>query len=185
MVTAPPAKGRLLVATPPLADTNFGRTVVLLLEHGPEGSLGVVLNRPTAAMVADAIPGWEVLAAAPGVVFSGGPVATDAAIALGRALSPAADAWAPVLDEVGTVDLHRRPEELVGTIGAVRVYAGYAGWGAGQLEGELAADAWLVVPAEPSDVLGDRPNDLWRRVLRRQGGEVAWLANAPYDPSLN
>jgi putative transcriptional regulator len=184
-VSAVPAKGRLLVATPPLVDPNFDRTVVLLLEHGVEGSVGIVLNRPTDATVAEAVPGWEALAAAPGVLFIGGPVSTEAAIALGTAVSPAAEGWSPVLDEVGTVDLHRRPEDLAGTIDSVRVFAGYAGWGPGQLEAELEADAWLVVPAEPDDVLGDQPNDLWRRVLRRQGGRLAWLANAPADPSVN
>jgi putative transcriptional regulator len=184
-VTGALGKGMLLVATPPLVDPNFDRTVVLLLEHGPAGAIGVVLNRPSDVAVSDAVPGWELLAAEPGRVFAGGPVAEDAAIALGSARRPDAGAgWAPLVGDVGTIDLHRDPFDVIADIEAIRIFAGYAGWGAGQLERELAANAWVVVPAEPGDVLGDA-EDLWRRVLRRQGGHTAWLANAPIDPTLN
>ena len=181
----PLGKGVLLVATPPLEDPNFDRTVVLLLEHGHGGAVGVVLNRPSDTRVADALPGWEWLAAEPGTLFVGGPVAEDAAIGLGSARRADAGAgWSPVVGDVGTIDLHQDPDEVSTDIAAVRVFAGYAGWGPGQLEGELEANAWVVVPGEPEDVLGD-PVDLWRRVLRRQGGTTAWLSNAPVDPSLN
>lgn len=184
-MTAAPAKGMLLVAMPPLVDPNFDRTVVLLLEHGPMGAIGVVLNRPGETPVEDALPGWERLAADPGRVFVGGPVAGDAAIALGAARRPDAGAgWEPVVGAVGTIDLHRDPLDVLGDIADVRIFAGYAGWGAGQLEGELAAEAWMVVPALPEDVTGP-PDGLWRRVLRRQGGRTAWLANVPPDLSLN
>ena len=184
-MTLAPAKGTLLVATPPLVDPNFDRTVVLLLEHGAGGAVGVVLNRPSETRVADALPGWELLAAEPTQVFVGGPVADDAAIALGAARRDDAGAgWAPVVAEVGTIDLHRDPDEVYAEISAIRVFAGYAGWGPGQLEDELAANAWVVLPSRPEDVMG-APDDLWRRVLRRQGGRLAWLANAPLDPSVN
>jgi putative transcriptional regulator len=184
-MTEPPTKGMLLVATPPLADPNFDRTVVLVLEHSDAGAVGLVLNRPSETPVADALPGWEELAAEPATVFAGGPVSTDAAIALGSARHIDAGAgWEALVGDVGTIDLHREPDDVATEIAAVRIFAGYAGWGPGQLEDELAANAWLVVPAWPDDALGD-PGDLWRRVLLRQGGRVAWLANAPLDPSLN
>ena len=184
-VTAAPAKGMLLVAAPPLVDPNFDRTVVLLLEHSLAGAVGVVLNRPGETNVEDALPGWERLAAEPGRVFVGGPVAADAASALGSARHTDAGAgWEPVVGPVGTIDLHRDPLDVLGDIAAVRIFAGYAGWGAGQLESELEAGAWIVVPAVPEDVLGPS-DDLWRRVLRRQGGRVAWLANVPEDLSVN
>jgi putative transcriptional regulator len=184
-VTDSPAKGMLLVATPPLADPNFDRTVVLVLEHSPAGTIGVVLNRPGETAVEDALPGWERLAAEPGRVFVGGPVAADAAIALGSARHPEAGAgWEPVVGAVGTIDLHRDPLDVLDDIAAVRIFAGYAGWGAGQLTAELDAGAWIVVPAVPDDVLGPA-EDLWRHVLRRQGGKLAWLANAPPDLSMN
>jgi putative transcriptional regulator len=180
-----PSKGMLLVATPPLADPNFDRTVVLVLEHGDGGAIGLVLNRPSETPVADALPGWEDLAAEPATVFAGGPVSTDAAIALGAARhTGAGGGWEPLVGDVGTIDLHRDPDDIAGDIAAVRIFAGYAGWGPGQLESELEANAWLVVPAWPEDAIGD-PDDLWRRVLLRQGGRVAWLANAPLDPSRN
>lgn len=179
------AKGMLLVATPPLADPNFDRTVVLLLEHGPAGSIGIVLNRPGETAVEDALPEWDRLAAEPRQVFVGGPVAGDAAIALGSARRPDAGAgWEPVVGVVGTIDLHRQPLDVLDEIAEIRIFAGYAGWGADQLEAELAAGAWIVVPALPQDVLGPA-DDLWREVLRRQGGRVAWLANAPPDLSMN
>lgn len=180
-----PSKGMLLVATPPLVDPNFDRTVVLLLEHGDAGAVGIVLNRPSDTRVAEALPGWELLAAEPSIVFVGGPVGEDAAIALGAARRPDAGAgWLPVVEEVGTIDLHRDPDDVSGDIAAVRIFAGYAGWGPGQLESELAQDAWLVLPGRPDDVMGP-PDDLWKRVLRRQGGRLAWLANAPADPTVN
>lgn len=184
-MTVAPAKGMLLVATPPLVDPNFDRTVVLLLEHGDGGAVGLVLNRPSETRVADALPGWELLTAEPGTIFVGGPVADDAAIALGAARRHDAGAgWSPVVREVGTIDLHRDPDDVYAEISAIRVFAGYAGWGPGQLEAELAEQAWVVLPSVPEDIIG-APEGLWRRVLLRQGGRTAWLANAPADPSLN
>jgi putative transcriptional regulator len=182
---AVPGKGMLLVATPPLVDPNFDRTVVLLLEHGDAGAVGVVLNRPSETRVAEALPGWEYLAAEPSNLFVGGPVAEDAAIALGAARRPDAGVgWLPVVAEVGTIDLHCDPDDVYADIAAVRIFAGYSGWGPGQLEEELANHAWVVIPSEADDVMGP-PEDLWRRVLLRQGGTTAWLANAPVDPSVN
>jgi putative transcriptional regulator len=146
-----------------------------------------VLNRPTGTPVAAALPGWEQLTADPGTLFVGGPVAEDAAIALGvaRGAGHAAEAgWTEIVGNVGTIDLHRDPDDVVADISSVRIFAGYAGWGPGQLESELDANAWIVVAAHPDDAFGD-PDDLWRRVLLRQGGTTAWLANAPFDPSVN
>ena len=167
-------KGRLLVASPTLVDPNFDRTVVLVLEHGDEGAVGLVLNRPTETVIDEPLPEWRPLAADPPVVFSGGPVSQTAAIAL--ALEPDG--------AIGTVDLTLDPVD-VGDVEAVRVFAGYAGWGPGQLEGEIDEGAWVVVDAEPGDAMAADPEDMWTRVLRRQGGTTAWLAHCPPDPSLN
>jgi putative transcriptional regulator len=181
-----PAKGRLLVATPPLVDENFDRSVVLLIEHGPEGALGVILNRPSGTEVAEAVPGWERLAADPPVVFVGGPVGDDSALAVGLARrGDQPDGWLPVVDRLGTVDLHKDPLDLASSIEVVRVFAGYAGWTAGQLEAEIEAGGWIVAAAEPGDGVSREPQELWRAVLRRQPGTLAWLANYPDDISVN
>jgi putative transcriptional regulator len=94
------------------------------------------------------------------------------------------EGFAPLFAGLGTVDVAQDPDD-VGDVELVRIFAGYAGWGAGQLEDEIEEGAWIVVDADPGDALSDQPDDLWRRVLRRQGGMIAWLANCPPDPSLN
>ena len=205
-------KGQLLVANPVLPDPNFDRTVVLLLAHQRDGALGLVLNRPSELDIDSPLPRWERLAANPSVVFVGGPVAPAAAICLARVPtgqavddgglleqpedgcdlededfvggSPARG-WVRLIGELGTLDLERDPDDLAVGVDAIRVFAGYAGWGPGQLEAEIEADAWFVVPAEAADALSDDPAQLWKQVLRRQGGPLALVAAYPPDPSLN
>lgn len=179
-------KGRLLVATPNLEDPNFERTVVLVLEHGDEGALGVVLNRPSDLDLAEPLPEWARAAAHPPVVFIGGPVSPSAAVCLARVGGPdAALGWEPVLGPVGTLDLDGDPDEAIARIDEIRVFAGYAGWGPGQLESEIAAGGWFVVDADASDPLSPAPENLWATVLRRQKGTLALFAAYPPDPSLN
>lgn len=179
-----PLRGRLLVATPPLADPNFDRTVVLLLEHGDDGALGIVLNRPSETRLVSVLPDWHDRASEPAVVFSGGPVAPEAVIALARGGEGGAG-WVPVLEEIGTVDVGRDPAALGTTLAGLRVFVGYAGWAPGQLEGELAQGGWLVVATMPDDPFSPRPERLWHDVLRRQRGRVAMFAHCPADPSVN
>ncbi len=181
-------KGLLLVATPPLDEPNFDRTVVYVLEHHTEGALGVVINRPTDEDLHEPLDRWSDLEATPGGVFSGGPVEPDALIALAYAHEPlmeSTEQLSPVSGQIVSADLTVDPALLVGEIASVRVFRGYAGWGPGQLEGEIEAGAWLVLDPEPDDVFGDEPFELWRTVLRRQGGRLAWLAEAPDDLSTN
>jgi putative transcriptional regulator len=166
----------LLVAAPPLLDPNFDATVVAMLEHSPDGALGVVLNRPLDLSVADVLPGWEDLVAPPRVLFAGGPVGDGTGVAV--AVSPGG--------ELEILDLNVDPADVELGDRRLRIFLGFAGWGAGQLEGELAASMWIVLPPDPlADIVGEQPESLWRKVLRRQGGEIAWLANSPRDPSLN
>lgn len=179
-------KGRLLVATPLLGDPNFERTVVLLLEHTEEGALGVVLNRPSDLEVTEPLPEWARYTMQPEVVFVGGPVSRNAVIALARLHGDVpSGTWEPVLGPVGVLDLSGDPDDVAGAVNAVRVFAGYAGWGAEQLEVELAEGAWYVVPADPTDPFTDEPEHLWRAVLARQSGELARVALVPEDPSVN
>ncbi|HEX8769136.1 MAG TPA: YqgE/AlgH family protein [Acidimicrobiales bacterium] len=186
--------GRLVVAAPVMQDPNFDHTVVLVLEHGGEGALGIVLNRPTEADIFEALPRWESLAAEPTVIFEGGPVAPTAAICLARAgvpgylegPDPGADVgWKPLFGGLGTVDLERDPVDVGAPVEKVRVFAGYAGWGPGQLDAEIDEGAWFVLDALPGDALSSDPATLWEAVLRRHGGKFALLANFPSVPSLN
>jgi putative transcriptional regulator len=186
MVSGTSLRGKLLVALPPLVDENFDRTVVLLLEHTADGALGVVLNRPGTQPVADVLASWAPLTSLPSVVFGGGPVEPGSVIGLARArIDEPTDHWVPVFDGIGTVDLTVDPGDVQPPLDAVRLFSGYAGWGAEQLEGELAVGAWAVADFVTDDAFGGAPDDLWRAVLGRQQGRLAWLANFPDDPSLN
>jgi putative transcriptional regulator len=185
--------GRLLVATPMLGDPNFRRTVVLIVEHEAEqGTLGVVLNRPTKVPVGQVLEPWTDLATNPSVVFTGGPVAPNSALALAHVPGTGEpvgwhplEGGAPAMARLGLVDLDAPPGLLAPAITSLRVYAGYAGWSAGQLKSEIDEGAWYVVPAEPGDAFCAEPERLWPEVLRRQGGELAYLATYPDDPGLN
>ncbi|HUQ23335.1 MAG TPA: YqgE/AlgH family protein [Gaiellaceae bacterium] len=170
-------RGRLLVAAPILHDPNFHRTVVLVAEHGEEGAMGLVLNRPTDTPVADALPELVPLAGKD-PVYVGGPVALESVLAIAELDDPE-DASELLF---GTVGFVQEPDVPVAR---GRVYVGYAGWSAGQLEEELEGESWFVVPAEADDVFSDDPDGLWSAVLRRQGGSYALLALMPPDPSLN
>jgi len=178
--------GRLLVATPALTDPNFDRAVVLLLDHDEEGSLGIVLNRPTPVDVGDVLEPWADLAGEPSVVFQGGPVSLDAA--LGIAVIPGGEGplgWRRVHGAIGLVDLEAPPELLAAALGSLRIFAGYAGWGPGQLESELEEGAWYVVESEPGDVSSPDPERLWRAGLRRQRSGMAPVGPHLDDPPPN
>jgi putative transcriptional regulator len=199
-MSAPTLRGRLLVASPVLVDPNFARTVILVLDHGHDsGALGLVVNRPTSLTVTAAVPTWSDHVAEPAVVFVGGPVAAESAIGLGAAGGSSLEALAdrePDEDAtdgfgsvgffgLGTVDLSREPDEVRPAVATLRVYAGYAGWAPGQLEGEIDEGAWWVVDAEPDDAWTRAPQDLWRTVVRRQPGRLRFASTYPEDPELN
>lgn len=173
------------MAAPTLVEPNFSRVVVLVLDHGPDGAVGVVLNRPSAVNALDHLPAWRDVVTEPAVLFIGGPVSSETAIGLGVPTGePDGDGFAPVGSGVGTVDLSRDPSDV--PLAELRVFLGYAGWSLGQLEAELAEGSWIVAEmTQPGDVVGPDPGDLWARVLRRQPGRVAWLAGAPPDVSTN
>ena len=178
--------GRLLVASPVLNDPNFARAVVLVLDHDGDGTLGVVVNRPTAVGVGDVLPPWSGRTSSPDVVFQGGPVALDNALGLAHVLGEEEPVgWRRLYAGVGLIDLDAPPEVLVSGLGALRIFAGYAGWSPGQLQDEIDEGAWYVVDAEGGDAFSDNPSELWRTVLRRQSGDLALLATFPDDPTLN
>lgn len=178
--------GRLLVASPKLVDPNFARSVVCLCAHDAGGALGVVLNRPLAGVdIAEHLPEWRAVLGSPPTAFAGGPVEPSAALALGRLRTGTPETgWTPVTSRLGLVDLRSVPDDLR-ELEEVRVFLGYAGWGAGQLEAEIAEEAWFVIPAAESDPFTREPASLWRDVLRRQGGQLAMFAYFPPEPGLN
>lgn len=158
---------------------------MLVLEHGDDGAIGIVLNRDSAVTVADVFPEWNELVAPPEAVFVGGPVSTEAVIALARRRHAGIDGFVEVLDDLGTIDLADDPLDIGASLQSLRVFSGYSGWSAGQLEDELEQGAWFVVNLEPTDPFVDTPERLWRDVLRRQRGRIALFANWPEDATVN
>ncbi len=180
--------GRLLVATPNIEDPNFRRTVVLLCAHEEEGAFGIVLNRP----VEEPLTGmyvhacWVDRAAEPRVFFAGGPVSGGNLFPLGASDDLPGDRWAlRVGPGLGLVDLSVEQENLDRLFSRIRVFAGCAGWAPGQLEAEIARHDWFTVDALPTDPFTPDPAELWREVLRRQGGELARFATHPDHPNVN
>ena len=175
--------GRLLVAMPGMTDPNFARTVVLMIEHTPDGAVGLVLNRPTQADLLDHLPGWWSAAVNPKVVFVGGPVGEGGGIGMARGVgSTPLEGWPEVLG-IRAVDLESEPGTDDGL--EARVFTGYSGWSSGQLESELSSHGWFVVDGTEEDVFTPNPELLWESVLRRAGGRYAWFATYPTDPRLN
>ncbi|NNH23480.1 YqgE/AlgH family protein [Pseudokineococcus marinus] len=179
--------GRLLVAAPSLWEQEFRRTVVLVLDHDDAGALGVVVNRPLPVRVDAVLPPWQEHVTEPARLFRGGPVALDSA--LGLVVVPG-DGPEPVgvrriIGALGLVDLDAVPADVSRSASGLRIFAGYAGWSPGQLEGEVAEGSWLVLDAEPSDAVTSRPAGLWADVLRRQPGRLSLLASFPDDPTHN
>jgi len=176
-------RGHLLVAGSALWDPNFRRTVVLIGHHDEEGAVGVVLNRATEVLVAEAVPPLADLVEPGEPLFIGGPVQPEAAVVLADLEDPG-HADIVVFDSIGFLPTEVEREE-VGGIRRARVFSGYAGWGAGQLERELEAGSWIVEPAAAEDVFTGEPDTLWQQVLRRKGREFDLLRLMPMDPSQN
>ncbi|SNR27654.1 putative transcriptional regulator [Haloechinothrix alba] len=182
-------QGSLLVADPGMSDPNFRRTVVYVLHHSEEGTLGVVLNRPSEVPVDEVLPSWSGHVVEPPSVFVGGPVEQDTPLCLAALRAGESAGVVPgtigVRGPVALVVLDSDPDALVDRLRGLRVFAGYAGWDAGQLAGEIERGDWLTVPALPGDVLAGPDTDLWGHVLRRQGVPTALLATHPGDLQLN
>jgi putative transcriptional regulator len=180
--------GSVLVAMPALSDPTFAGTVVFVLDHSENGTLGVVLGRPSQVEIDDVLPGWCDRAVEPRVFHVGGPCETDTALCL--AVGPPAapgegSGLRRVVDGVYLVDLDGDPDDLP-EIAGLRVFAGYAGWSSGQLAGEIVEGAWACVPGRADDVLSSLSGpQLWRAVMARQRGPLGVLSTAPADPTAN
>jgi putative transcriptional regulator len=176
-------RGKLLIASPALVDPNFARTVVFITEHNEEGAMGIVLNRPSETSVESVVPELaEIAGGEP--VYVGGPVQPEALVLLADFSDPDAAAWIVVAD-VGLASADVDLDELAGTVRRGRVYAGYSGWGPGQLEAEMEIDSWIVEAPLPAELFPEDPATLWSHVLARKGGQYALIARMPADPSQN
>ena len=154
--------GKLLVATPQTEGEVFRRSVVLVLHHDEEGAQGVVLNRPLTAPVSAVLPPWQDYVTDPPTVFQGGPVALDSALGL---VTVPGDNQEPMgvrllFRGVGLVDLDIPPLVVVPEVAGLRIFAGYAGWSAGQLEREIREGGWYVVESEARDAFTSEPESL-------------------------
>jgi putative transcriptional regulator len=177
-------QGKLLVASPTLLDPNFARTVVAIANHDDDGALGIVLNRPSETEVAEAVPDLADVVDGEDVVFVGGPVQPAAIVVLAQFQDPSEAAYL-VTRDVGLVADSTGLDRLGVATARRRIFAGYAGWGPGQLEAELEREDWIIEDARPDDVFSEDPRELWGRVLERKGGQFRLIARMPLDPSLN
>jgi putative transcriptional regulator len=181
------SKGSFLIASPHLRDPNFRQTVVLICDHGPGGSLGLVVNRRTEQHIMDVLPQTTGLHERAGLVYSGGPVQRDNLLILHRVGLTVPESQ-PIFDGVclggdltalEEVSSRGQPDDLV------RVYMGYAGWAAGQLQFELSTGSWFVIPADLKLVFARDPQQMWRKIIGPMGGNFPLYATMPPDPSLN
>lgn len=187
MTTREPVPGDLLVASVLFDNDTFNRTVILVLDSDEDGALGVILNQISQTPLDSVLPDWAGRVSEPKLLFLGGPVSPNGAICLSSVLTPGEEppGWRPLFDTVGLLHLDTPIEIVSGAYRDLRIFAGYAGWSAGQLAGEIAQGMWHVVNASYDDVFGPRPLDLWRAVLRRQTTEIAYFSTWLEDPDLN
>lgn len=179
--------GRILISSPILRDPNFIRTVIYVCAHDEHGALGVVLNRPNPIALDEVMPRWAPAAAEPASLYAGGPVDLDSAIGLGwiTGEDPADGTFSLVEEPIAMIDLNADPEAVMEQLGALRIYLGYAGWGSGQLDDEIAEGAWHVADARPAEVFSTAPHRLWHDVVRRQRDGISFWATFSDDPKLN
>ncbi len=175
-------EGKLLISKPAVHADTFSGTITFLVEHDQGGAVGLILNRPSELLLADAFSEWGSLAPEAEPIFFGGPVERGAMVAL----ADGSFGGGELALGLRSIDLERQvPLVRAEGVERIRVFAGYAGWGPAQLEGELAVGAWWLADATKEDVFNDDPGNLWKSVLSRAGGELAWFAHYPQDPSLN
>ena len=177
-------RGELLIAAPTLLDPNFARSVVLIADYTEEGAMGVILNRPAGVTVSEAAPDLEPLVGADAPIFSGGPVQPTAGVVLAE-LEPGEGQGPVIFDGIALLPGLEELAEALPAVRRTRIFAGYAGWSPGQLEGEIEREDWIRERALADDVFSEDPEGLWAAVLTRKGGQYALVARMPDDPSQN
>lgn len=187
MTERSPVAGDLLVASVLLADGVFNQSVVLILDFDADGALGVIVNEISQLPLDAVLPDWAGAVSEPKLLFHGGPVSPNGAICLASVKSSEEEppGWRPLFDNIGLLHLDTPIEIVTGAYRDLRIFAGYAGWAAGQLQSEIAEGMWHIVKADYSDVFSASPLTLWRTVLRRQRGELAFFSTWVEDPQEN
>ncbi|MEO0898355.1 MAG: YqgE/AlgH family protein [Bacteroidota bacterium] len=179
-----PQAGRFLISEPFMADANFQRTVVLLVEHNEEGSLGFVMNRKIEQSLHELAEGMPTTQAP---VFMGGPVEQNTLhyVHQDSTIKGSRKVFGEIYWSGDFEDI--KSKMLLGTFNHEEIlfFVGYSGWGPGQLEKELSEKAWIIAPENPEIIFESNHTSLWQSLLRSLGGKFQVLSNYPIDPSLN
>lgn len=171
-------KGMFLIAEPGLPDPNFSETAVLIIHHGPDGTLGVIINRATSTRLSRVLPDLESLQQRSETLYLGGPVLHNALVMLFRSPEPL-PSTEPVFRDVYFSQNVEPLADLLKQAGpkrAFRVYAGHAGWAPGQLQGELARGGWRIVRADVESIFENNPDSVWPELIRRSTQQVVQAA---------
>ena len=178
------APGQILIAEPFLADPNFARAVILLCEHGAEGSVGFILNKPTDLTLGDLLP--ELYTPLLNI-NQGGPVQLDTLHMLHR--SPEAFGGNQIIPGVYWGGSYEALQESIKENEYqpidLKLFVGYAGWAPGQLEKELEEGSWMIADLSPRLLFETEPDNIWKSSIRLLGKEFSYLANMPLNPQLN
>ena len=180
-------KGIFLVAAPSLRDPNFRQTVILLCEHGPEGALGIVVNRPTEISITEVLPQVPILEGQAHVVYAGGPVQRNHLLILYRTTESPEDTH-HVFDGVYIGGNTNALEQILkGSTPSdqFRAFIGYSGWAPGQLENEMKTGSWITVPADTGSMFEREQTSLWANILRSLDPCYDMYTHMPVDPNLN
>lgn len=178
-----PAPGMLLVAAPGMLSPEFARTVVLIIDHAADSTLGVILNRRSEVAVHSVLPEWVEAVASPQAIYLGGPVSPQSAVGVAVTRNGVAIQDHGVLtrlaNRMAQVDLRADPGEITELVTGMRLFAGYSEWAPGQLDEEIERGDWFVAPALPSDVIAPAAADVWGDVMRRQAMPLPLFATFP------
>ena len=188
--------GYFLISETELMDPNFNQTVVLIINHNEEGAFGLVLNRPAGASLSDVVDELSDCDAGEATLFIGGPVEQQYLFTLHSGLPERATSkysssptdgivFEPVFGSIEEYLQNEWPGSPEQHRPSFNFYLGYAGWGPGQLEHEIAEDAWLVIPADSKIVFNDDPTEGWNAALTKKGGLYRIIAQTGFKPSLN
>ena len=162
-----PGKGMFLIASPKLQDPNFARSVVLLIDYGQNGAMGLVINRPTDMKLSRVFPDIDGLQNRTEILFFGGPVQLDSVFILIRSDSQTLNSIPRLKNLYLSGDTSALGQILDNKRQEARVYAGYAGWAPEQLEAEIARGDWSVVPADAQTVFDAVPAEIWEKLMNR------------------